>query len=161
MSALRSSADIEALVENDANAAALGEARFGAARDRAVVVCITVGTGTGIGVGVVRDGILVHGAHGTHPEAGHVVVDPDGPLCYCGAHGCVEVLASATAVVTAATAAGVIGAGGTAKQVHDATGADPRAAAIVARAHNALAALARTLVAVHAGRSVDAGAAVF
>lgn len=145
--ALRSSCGLHVAVENDANAAALGETRFGAARGSSAVVCITVGTG--IGVGVVHDGALYHGARGTHPEAGHVVVDASGPCCYCGARGCVEAIASATAVAAAGVAAGVIGASGSARDVHQAADRDAQAAAIVARAHAAIAAAARTLVAVH------------
>ncbi|GLP80003.1 ROK family protein [Mycobacterium antarcticum] len=150
--ALRTASGLEVVVENDANAAALGEVRYGAGRGGAVVVCITVGTG--IGVGVVRDGALHHGAKGTHPEAGHLVVDPAGPLCYCGARGCVEVLASASAVATAGVTAGVIDEGGSAKDVHQAAGDDPRATAIVERARSAIAAAARTLVAVHGADTV-------
>lgn len=150
--ALHSASGLQVVVENDANAAAFGEVRFGAAQRGSVVVCITVGTG--IGVGVVRDGVVHHGARGTHPEAGHVVVDPGGPSCYCGARGCVEALASATAVAAAGIAAGVIDARGSAKDVHQAASGDARAASIVRRAHGAIAAAARTLVAVHGADTV-------
>ncbi len=150
--ALRSAFGLEVVVENDANVAALGEVRFGAARCGSVVVCITVGTG--IGVGVVHEGVVHHGARGTHPEAGHLVVDPAGPRCYCGARGCAEALASATAVAAAGIAAGVIPASGSAKDVHQAAGHDPRAAAIVELAHSAIAAAARTLIAVHGADTV-------
>jgi len=140
-------------LENDADVAALAEARFGAGRDRQVLVCITVGTGIGVGVSV--HGQLHRGAAGTHPEAGHLAIDPSGPGCFCGARGCIESLASGTAVANAGVAAGVITSDGTAKDVHEAAAAgDPKAAAIVIKARRALAIAARNLVAVHAADTV-------
>jgi glucokinase len=75
-------------VDNDANAMALGEARFGAARGAKSVVALTLGTG--IGGGLVLDGRLFHGSHFSAAEIGHMVVDPSGPLCACGNRGCIE-----------------------------------------------------------------------
>jgi len=147
--AITSVHDLPVSVENDANAAALGEARFGAGRGGDVVVCITVGTG--IGVGVVGHGRLYEGAARAHAESGHLVVDPTGPPCYCGASGCIESMASATAIARAAVDAGVVPDGATAREVHQLARAGVRAAAdIVDRAHDALAAGIRTLVAVYA-----------
>lgn len=83
-------------IENDANAAALGEAWVGAGRGVPDLVYITVSTG--IGGGLILGGRLHRGANGTAGEIGHVVVDPDGPLCHCGNRGCLEVLASGTAL---------------------------------------------------------------
>ena len=83
--------------ENDANCAALAEARFGAGRGFGTVVYYTVSTG--IGAGVVRDGELVIARHDT--EAGHQILWPahlGGPACHCGAHGCLEALASGNAI---------------------------------------------------------------
>ena len=83
--------------ENDANCAALAEARFGAGRGFRTVVYYTVSTG--IGAGVVRDGELVIARHDT--EAGHQVLWParlGGPACHCGGHGCLEALASGNAI---------------------------------------------------------------
>lgn len=91
------------VVENDANAGALGEASFGAATGHADVAYVTVSTG--IGCGVLVDGRLHRGAHGLAGEAAHVVVDPDGPVCRCGARGCAEAVASGRAIAEAATTA--------------------------------------------------------
>jgi len=136
-------------VENDANAAALGEALFGAGRDGEVVVCVTVGTG--IGVGIVERGRLYEGAEHAHPEPGHLVIDPSGPDCYCGTSGCIESLAAAPAIVRAAVAAGVVAEGATARDVHEmAKAGSSGARRIVERASEALAAGIRTLVAVYA-----------
>jgi len=93
---LRKAFDAPVLLENDAFAAALGEAWLGAARGRELAVCVTFGTG--IGCGVVRAGRLQHGARGHFPEIGHQILDPTGPPCYCGASGCWESLASGTAI---------------------------------------------------------------
>jgi len=75
-------------VDNDANLAALGEFAFGAGRGAACLVCLTLGTG--VGGGLVLDGSLVHGAGGAAGEVGHMVIDPRGPRCGCGARGCLE-----------------------------------------------------------------------
>lgn len=79
-------------VDNDATCAAWGEHRAGAARGVADAVCVTLGTG--IGAGIVADGRLVRGTNGFGGEAGHMVVDPRGPLCPCGRRGCWERFAS-------------------------------------------------------------------
>lgn len=140
---------IPVLLENDANSAALGEAWVGVGRDAEVVVAVTVGTG--IGAGVVVRGRLHRGADDTHPEAGHHVVDPSGPACYCGGRGCVESLASASAVLRAALEDGVVPPGAATRDVFEAAAAgDNRAVVIVGRAREALAAGVRNLVAVHA-----------
>jgi glucokinase len=81
-------------VENDANAAALGEQWLGGARGVDDMLLVTLGTG--IGGGLILSGALYAGA-GMAGEVGHVVVDPGGPRCGCGSQGCVETLASATA----------------------------------------------------------------
>jgi glucokinase len=80
------------VVDNDANAAAWAEARFGAGAGSHDLVLVTVGTG--IGGGLVLGGRLYHGEHGFAGELGHMVVDPDGDLCACGNHGCLEAMAS-------------------------------------------------------------------
>jgi len=84
-------------VDNDANAAALAEARWGAARGYNNVFYATLGTG--IGTGIVFDGEIYHGRTGAAGEGGHVSIDRNGPLCGCGKPGCIEVLASGTAIV--------------------------------------------------------------
>ncbi len=75
-------------VDNDANLAALGEFAFGAGRGARGLVCLTLGTG--VGGGLILDGSLVHGASGSAGEVGHMVIDPRGPRCGCGARGCLE-----------------------------------------------------------------------
>jgi glucokinase len=83
-------------VENDANAAAWGEFRFGAGKDVDHQVFITLGTG--VGGGVITHGVLLRGAQGAGGEMGHVTIDPTGPRCSCGNHGCLEAFASGTAI---------------------------------------------------------------
>jgi glucokinase len=88
------------LVENDANAAAWAEARFGAARDHEHVVLIAVGTG--IGAGLVLSGRLYRGRWGAAGEPGHYRVVPDGRLCGCGNRGCWEQYVSGNALAAEA-----------------------------------------------------------
>jgi glucokinase len=83
-------------VENDANVAAWGEFRFGAGRGLKHMVFITLGTG--VGGGIITQGVLLRGAQGAAGELGHVTIDPTGPRCGCGNHGCLEALASGTAI---------------------------------------------------------------
>lgn len=84
------------LLENDANAVALGEYRYGAGRGARDLVYITVSTG--IGGGIVLGGQLWRGHHGAAGEVGHMIVRPGGPLCTCGNHGCLESLASGPSI---------------------------------------------------------------
>lgn len=86
--------NVPVVVENDATASALGEYRFGAARNAAIALCLTLGTG--VGGGVIIDGKPLRGIDGTAGELGHVCVEPDGPECGCGSKGCLEQYASAT-----------------------------------------------------------------
>ena len=88
------------VIENDANAAAWGEFRFGAGRGRTDLVMVTVGTG--IGGGIVLGGRLQRGANGVGAEFGHLRLVPDGRLCGCGRHGCWEQYASGNALVRTA-----------------------------------------------------------
>mgnify|MGYP005856657047 CR=1 FL=1 len=84
------------LVENDANAVALGEFLYGAGRGVADLVYMTISTG--IGGGIILDGQLWRGHHGVAGEIGHMVVRPDGPVCTCGNRGCLEALASGLSI---------------------------------------------------------------
>lgn len=88
--------DLPVVVDNDANAAAWGERRFGSAQGFDHVALITLGTG--IGSGFVSDGRLIRGATGAGAEFGHTVIDPQGPPCPCGLRGCLEQFASGTAI---------------------------------------------------------------
>lgn len=88
--------DIPIVITNDANAAALGEMRFGAAKGMRDFIVITLGTG--LGSGVVANGELVYGADGFAGEIGHTIVDPQGRWCGCGNRGCLEAYASATGI---------------------------------------------------------------
>jgi glucokinase len=85
------------VIENDANAAAWGEAKFGAGRNQNHMMMLTVGTG--IGGGIVVNGSLYRGAFGIAAEFGHLRVVPDGHLCGCGARGCFEQYASGNALL--------------------------------------------------------------
>jgi glucokinase len=97
-SALRAAIDRPVLLENDANAAALGEMWQGAARNCETIICLTLGTG--VGGAIVLDGELWRGVDGTAGELGHTSVEPFGGVnCKCGNVGCLEVYASATAIV--------------------------------------------------------------
>jgi len=85
------------IIENDGNVAALGEKWRGAARDFPDMAMLTLGTG--VGGGLILDGAIWHGVNGMAGEFGHMTVDSRGPLCGCGNSGCLELYASATAVV--------------------------------------------------------------
>lgn len=87
---------VPARLENDADVAALGEYWKGAGKGVKRLYAVTVGTG--IGTSLITDGQIYRGFDGCHPEGGHQVIDPSGPLCYCGAHGCWESLASGSAI---------------------------------------------------------------
>jgi glucokinase len=83
-------------VENDANAAAWGEFRFGVGSEVSHLIFITLGTG--VGGGVISHGVLLRGAQGAGGEMGHITIQATGPRCNCGNHGCLEALASGTAI---------------------------------------------------------------
>jgi glucokinase len=96
-------------LENDANAAALGEWRYGAGRGAQSIVFVTVSTG--IGGGVVADGRLLHGWRGLAAEIGHMTVADHGSPCFCGNIGCWEALASGSALGRRATEQTSVGDG--------------------------------------------------
>lgn len=83
-------------VENDGNAAAWGEFRFGAGSEVDHLLFVTLGTG--VGGGAISHGVLLRGAQGAGGELGHVTIQATGPRCACGNHGCLEALASGTAI---------------------------------------------------------------
>jgi glucokinase len=94
--------DLPVVVENDASAAAWGEYRFGAGEDTDDLLFVTVGTG--VGGGIVHRGMVVRGGFGAAAEIGHIRMVPDGRLCGCGQHGCLEQYASGRALVRDARA---------------------------------------------------------
>jgi glucokinase len=84
-------------LENDADAAALGEYWMGAGQAVKRLVAVTVGTG--VGMAAILDGKIYRGIDDCHPEGGHMLLDPNGPVCYCGANGCWESFCSGPAIV--------------------------------------------------------------
>ncbi|GHT53499.1 glucokinase [Bacteroidia bacterium] len=106
---LSSATGIPTVLTNDANAAAIGEMTYGAAKGMKNFIMITLGTG--VGSGIVVNGTLVYGHDGFAGELGHVTVEKNGRLCGCGRKGCLEAYASATGV--ARTAKELIENGGT------------------------------------------------
>ncbi len=93
---LKEALGVSVAMENDADAAALAEAKWGSGKGCQSFIYVTIGTG--IGGGVIVDGKLYRGAGGAHPEIGHQVIDPSGPACVCGSRGCWESLASGPAL---------------------------------------------------------------
>jgi glucokinase len=91
---------VPAAMENDADAAGLAEAAWGAGRGKQRFLYVTVGTG--IGVAIILDGALYRGVDGSHPEIGHQIIDASGPPCYCGGRGCWEILAAGPALMARA-----------------------------------------------------------
>jgi glucokinase len=150
---LRARFALPAYVDNDVNALALGEWRFGAARGvRSLVV---LAPGTGFGCGIILDGRVVRGANGFGGEFGHTPVKFDGPRCWCGGRGCLAVYASGRGIAEAARAgasprllaAGATDGGITAALVFRlAADGDPVAAAVVDEACRALGAMIATMV---------------
>jgi len=95
---LHKSLKVPCKLTNDAKAAALGEQQFGAAKGMKDFLVITLGTG--LGSGIVANGSLIYGFDGFAGELGHVIVVPNGRLCGCGRHGCLETYVSATGLVS-------------------------------------------------------------
>jgi glucokinase len=93
---IESALGIKTLLQNDANAAALGEKWFGAGKNVDNMVYITISTG--IGGGAIINKELFTGVNDNACEIGHTVIDPDGPLCGCGNHGCLEAFSSGTSI---------------------------------------------------------------
>jgi glucokinase len=89
-------------VESDANVAVLAEYTLGLGMELGVESLCMLTLGTGVGNGIILDGKLWHGATGMGGEAGHMTIEPEGPICGCGNSGCLEVCAAATALVNAA-----------------------------------------------------------
>jgi N-acylmannosamine kinase len=132
------------LAINDAQAAAWAEYRLGAGQGVARMAFVTVSTG--IGAGIVLDGRLQSGSRGLAGHVGHMVSDPNGPLCGCGRHGCVERLASGSAIGLRASQ--VLGRSMAAPEVFSAAAAgDDRCVQLLDQAATALASILCDLVA--------------
>ena len=100
---LESEFQVPVTIENDANASALAEYRFGGGRGYNAVLYMTMSTG--IGGGIVIDGHIYRGANDSAGEVGHQILLPNGPLCGCGKRGCLEALCSGPAIARRAQAA--------------------------------------------------------
>jgi glucokinase len=96
--AVETALETRAYLENDADAAALGEWAWGVGAGSSSFLLVTIGTG--IGAGIILDGNLYRGVNGAHPEVGHHFIDPNGPACACGGNGCWESLASGPSMET-------------------------------------------------------------
>ena len=112
---------IPTIVENDANAAAVGEHQFGAGKGFANMVYLTISTG--IGGGIIADGHIYWGDRGVAGEIGHMIVEPHGPRCNCGNIGCLEAVAAGPAI--ARNARGAIAAGRASRILELTPGRDP------------------------------------
>ena len=88
--------NVRVTVDNDANAAALAEAKWGAGRGYPNIFYASVGTG--IGTGIIFEGRIYHGKTGAAAEGGHMGIDSNGPVCNCGKRGCIETLAAGPAI---------------------------------------------------------------
>ncbi len=104
--AIEDAVGLPVLLDNDATAAALGEYWSGGVPTGAV--CAALYMGTGIGAGIIVDGTVYRGRSSNAGEIGHVCIDVDGPPCWCGSRGCVEVFAGPSAVVARAAEAGFV-----------------------------------------------------
>jgi glucokinase len=137
---LREAFNTRVRLENDADAAAVGEYLFGAGAHASPLVMITLGTG--VGGAILVNGEIYRGVNGEHPELGHVPVGPDGPECYCGRRGCWESLAAGPAIAAAGRPLGFTDS----RAVFLAATLDANAAAIVQRAVDATATATWTLL---------------
>lgn len=127
-------------LENDADVAGLAESWVGAGHGANPLVMLTFGTG--VGGSVIQNASIYRGAQGEHPELGHIPADPAGPPCYCGISGCLESMASGTAIGLAGRPLGLTDA----REVFAAADAGhPEAATIVRRAVQATTTAAWTL----------------
>lgn len=142
-------------LENDANAVALGEYRYGAGRGARAMVYLTISTG--IGGGIVVEGQLWRGSHGVAGEVGHMVVRPDGPLCTCGNHGCLEALASGPSIARRAREALGAGGGGSRTEGRGGSRTAPTGASRTAPTLLAIAGSEAAVTAEHVFRAARAG----
>jgi len=95
---LKKKLDFPVLLDNDARIMAMGEKAFGKAQNKKNVLCLNLSHG--IGLGIILNGQLYSGKNGFAGEFGHILIDPDGDLCYCGKIGCLETVASGNVLVS-------------------------------------------------------------
>lgn len=112
---LQQQTGVPVILDNDANAAAMGEAWLGAGKNRGCFLLVTIGTG--IGSGLVLEGKVFRGANGLAAELGHMKITEDGPLCSCGQHGCLETLVSSRVIKKQAQESLIVPKTGEAKDV--------------------------------------------
>lgn len=97
--ALEQAVGLPVILESDANAAAVGEWKYGAGHSHDMDSLAMIALGTGVGSGLILNGKVWHGMFGMAGEIGHATIDPDGPLCSCGSRGCLECFTSASGIV--------------------------------------------------------------
>lgn len=134
---LRRALGLPVLVDNNVNALCMAERLFGQGRAHQNFLVVTIGTG--VGAGIISDGSVLRGHSGGAGEIGHIPVNPDGPLCQCGNHGCLETYVGERALVAAARKAGIIGPqSGIASLAAEADGGNASAQAIFSEAGHVL-----------------------
>ncbi|MEJ7651367.1 MAG: ROK family protein [Nakamurella sp.] len=106
---LRARLQVPVLVDNDVNTLAVADRLFGVGRDHRDYLIVTVGRG--IGLAMIVDGNVYRGSSGGVGEIGHICVVPDGPVCSCGLHGCLEAVIGDQALIDAGVAQGILSAG--------------------------------------------------
>ena len=119
---LQQAIGLPAILENDANAAALGEFRYGAGKGARSLVYLTVSTG--IGGGIILDGKIWHGLNDAAGEIGHMTLAPEGALCGCGNRGCLEAIASGPSIARRAREAVAGGRPTRLREISNLTAAD-------------------------------------
>ncbi|MCL2316999.1 MAG: ROK family transcriptional regulator [Actinomycetia bacterium] len=135
--ALRRAFGLPVLVDNNVNALAMAEILYGRARGCANAVVVTIGTG--VGAAVIVDGTILRGHAGGAGEIGHIPMIEDGPVCQCGARGCLEALVGEQALVAEARERGILdGAEGIDRLREAAADGDPAALGVFARAGHLL-----------------------
>jgi glucokinase len=153
--ALSEQTGLRVVVENDANCAVVGEARFGAAKGASDVIYL--GLGTGVGGGIIADGKLISGVSGLGGELGHVCVSIDGPRCTCGGVGCLEAYVAGWAIAREGDLVAVTSDGAALREASGGKAITPRDV-IAAAADGDAAAIA---ILVRAGRALAAATGSF
>jgi glucokinase len=143
------------ILENDADAALIGEVACGAGNGVDKIVMLTFGTG--VGGAVMIDGVVVRGAADEHPEIGHLFAVGDGPKCYCGIDGCLEIVASGEALKRRAAELHLQGAG---EVFAAAERGEPGAVEVISQIQQACRMTAATLIRVYCPRRIVLGGGI-